>query len=42
MVVFLGYGALAILDKSHLILIHSLSYISLLLFVFNYGGGQIL
>ena len=40
MVVFLGYGALAILDKSHLILIHSLSYISLLLFVFNYGGGK--
>ena len=40
MVVFLGYGALSILDKSHLILIHSLSYISLLLFVFNSGGAN--
>ena len=40
MVVFLGYGALSILDKSHLIFIHSLSYISLLLFVFNSGGGK--
>lgn len=39
MVVFLGYGALSILDKSHLIFIHSLSYIFLLLFVFNSGGG---
>lgn len=39
MVVFLGYGALSIIDKSHLILIHSLSYISLLLFIFNSGGG---
>lgn len=27
-------------NKSHLILIHSLSYISLLLLVFNYGGAN--
>ena len=38
--VFLCYVAFSILDKSHLILIHSLSYIFLLLFAFNSGGGK--
>ena len=40
MLVLAAYCALSVVDKSHLILIHSLTYISLLLFAFNYGGAS--
>lgn len=38
-VLFVVYSALSMLDKSHLILINSLIYISLLLFCFDSGGA---
>lgn len=38
--VLVVYITLSVLDKSHLILFHSISYIALLLLVFNLGGGN--
>lgn len=39
MMVLIAYFVLSILDRPHMLLFHSLSYISLLLFMFNSGGA---
>ena len=38
--VALAYVGLSVLDKSHLVLFHSVTYIALILAVFNLGGGN--